>query len=150
MLVSTNDKGRLVTWISTHRPVPVLGFVVGGDYGRPAEYKAFACLYPGQPGLWMFNAIMPDQELRQRTAACELPTDADERQVKYVRTHMRGMGTSAQMREAAEGFAIKHELPLGCFAVGRTAAGSLKYMLWMNALLTPSEFLKELKRASQR
>lgn len=149
--MSTSDKERLLNWLKTHQPVPLVGFIVAGNNGKPAQYKAYACLYPTEPKLRIFNdGIMPDEELRQRAATCELPSDADERQVEFVRERMRGMGSAVKMREVAEALAIKDGLPLGCFAVGRTEAGIRKYVIWVSALVTPSSFLRELRAAASR
>ncbi len=146
-----NDQERMLKWLKTQHPVPTLAFIVGGQPSRRAtEYKAFVCLYPYEPRLRIFNnGIMPDAELQQRIAGCDLPDGAEGEYLKGIRRNTRGMGSQEELNEIAAELARKHQLPLGCYSVGVTAQKERKYVLWVSSLLSPTYFLRELKQAAQ-
>jgi len=149
--VSEHDRERLIGWVSGGLNIPSNCYSVGGDRVYSARWGAFACLYPGESQLHIFNngVVLPWKLLELLAVAEFLDPDAAQ-YAEYIRSKTEDPNAARGLRQAAEDFAARDGLPLGCFAVGRTDRGRRKHVLWVSKLLSPTDFLAELKAAARR
>lgn len=152
LMDSQDEKAQLNAWLKGQLSISFFKFVVVGDHRDvPTRIDAFACLYPMEPRFRILRgaAEVPERELRAAVRACELPADAEEIYWRHARENTRGMGTDDRAWRAGEGYAIKLGLPLGLYAMGRTREDQPRAAVWMNALLSPTRFLRELKKEAR-
>ncbi len=149
--MSEHDKERLVGWVSGSLNIPSNCYAVAGNRDHPARWGVFACLYPGEPQLHIFsNGLVTNWKLLRLLAAAEFLEPDAAQYAEYIRSKTEEPNAVKELREIAEGLAARDGLPLGCFAVGRTDRGKLKHAVWMSMLLSPTDFLAELKAAARR
>lgn len=143
------DEAQLRAWISGELPVPWFNPVVlGARKNVPTRFDTFICLYPREPKFRTLchGAAIPDKTLRSMISACQLPDDAEER---FLRENARGVASPEVLWKVGRELCLRNGLPLGVYLRGRTVQGNHpKAMLWMQALLSPTRFLREFKQAA--